>query len=103
MDGGRKMNKKQYVPKIGDHVKLVELHKDDAHYDDMESLFSEVFVIDEIEQWHSTKYFPFSFARTHLRPKKSGTIYIFYAAKFAPTSKLFDTIHKWRNNDTRNN
>jgi len=92
------MNKnKQYVPAAGDRVKLVELHKSDAHYlkEKPNALIGEVFIINEIGQRTTeirNELFPFVYARAHV--EKSGKVYSFYAAKFLPAPKFLEFIKK---------
>ena len=98
-----KRNEEQYIPKVGDHVKLIELHTKDAHhnYEYTRELFNgATLIIDAISQWDN-HLFPFFGAEAHL--KKSGERYYFYAAKFAPVPTLFGMIREWWSNVPRNN
>ena len=87
MDGGKmRRNKKQYIPKVGDRVKLVELHRIDAFYDDWKrgSFLNSIFIIDEICP-RKDNLCPYFYAKVY--PVKSGKMYFFCAAKFARAPK----------------
>ena len=86
--------KKQYIPKIGDRVKLIELSSFDAFYDDWKRkrFLNSIFIINAIHTIENN-LFPFVCAEACL--VESDENFYFFAAKFEPAQKPYDTIKKW--------
>lgn len=77
------MGKKRYVPEVGDTVKLVQLHPEDAYYRERCNKLNEEMIVcsvffDAVE--HNVA--PKGFCGGWFRTKSTGEEICFYAAKF---------------------